>query len=190
MAYMDNPNNSLGVNTNNNQFDSSNVVANPDGTVLERLEQVQKVADPHYNAPNYLAVPITFVTGTTGAVATHEIFTVTGAVRVKILAVCSTNLAGATATIQLGVAGSTDAIVATTTGTDIDAGEIWHDASPDASIEATSSAISDFTIVNGLDVGYEVAVAALSGGVITFHCWYWPLDSTGAVVASDGLGTL
>ena len=107
-----------------------------------------------------------------------------------MLAVCSTNLAGATATIQAGIAGSTAALIAQTTATDIDAGEIWHDASPDASAEAVSDAIKDMVIANGADIGYEIGTAAVSAGVITFHLWYWPLDADGAVESADGTGTL
>lgn len=186
--FRDNKDNMLGANNANNQFNSPNVAANEDGSILERLEYVQKIIKPQYGAPNYLAVPITFAAATTGAVATHELFKVTGLVRMIIIPVCTVNLAGS-GTIELGVAGDTDAFIATTTGTDIDAGDLWLDATPAELAHDFSSAI-DKLVANGLDVGYEIKTDTLTAGAITFHCWYWPLDSDGAVEAADGTDTL
>lgn len=186
---MDNNQNILGYNSANNRFDSSSVVANKEGSIIERIASLQEGADINYDNSNYLAVPITFAAGTTGSVATHEIFTVTGLVRVKIIAVCTVNLAGATATIKLGTENNTAAFIAQTTGTDIDAGELWYDATPTTTEDTTSTVVLD-KVVNAADIGYEVETAALSAGAITFHCWYTPLDSTGAVVVADGTGTL
>jgi len=188
----DNNQNILGYNSANNKFVSTDVVANADGSMIERQEYIQQNMNGTgvvYNAPNYLTVPITFASGTTGSVATHEIFTVTGLVRVQIIAVCSTNLAGATATIKLGTENNTAGFIAQTTATDVDAGELWYDATPTTTEDVTSTVVLD-KVVNGADIGYEVETAAISGGVMTFHCWYAPLDSTGAVVVADGTGTL
>lgn len=143
---------------------------------------------PMYGAANYLAVPITFAAATTGAVATHEIFTVTGLVRMIIIPVCTANVAGA-GTIELGVAGDTDLFIGTTTGADIDAGEIWVDTTP-TELAFNYSSVLDKVVPNGLDVGYEVKTDTLTGGAITFHCWWWDLDSTGNVVVADGTAAL
>jgi len=187
----DNDQNILGINSTNNKFSSDVVVANADGSMIERQEYVQQNMNGTgvvYNAPNYLAVPITFVAGTTGTVATHELFTVTGLVRVKIVAECTVNVAG-TGSVQLGEETNTDSMIAVTAGTDLDAGELWYDATPTTATDATSTVILD-KIVNALDVGYEISVGTLTSGAITFHCWYEPLNATGAVVASDGLSAL
>lgn len=186
--FRDNNDNMFGANSANNQFDSSNVAANKDGSILERLEHLIGQGKPLYNAPNYLSVPITFAAATTGSVATHELFKVTGLVRMVIIPVCTVNLAGS-GTIELGVAGDTDAFIATTTGTDIDAGDIWLDATPAELAHDFSSAL-DKLVANGLDVGYEIKTDTLTAGAITFHCWYWPLDSDGAVEVADGTDTL
>lgn len=98
----------VGADDNNNEFSSSNVVANADGSVLERLEYVQQNMNGTglvYNALNYIAVPITFAALTTGAVATHEILTITGMVRLRIIAECTVNVAGS-GSIQMGIAGN------------------------------------------------------------------------------------
>lgn len=158
------------------------------GTNRSIVDEI-KGAALNYGGVNYLAVPITFAAGTTGSVATHEILTVTGAVRLRMFIECTTSLEGS-GTIQLGVAGATDGFIAATTGTDIDAGDIWYDATPAETYGNFSSLVLDKVIAGGLDVGYEIAADTLTGGVVVFHCWWEPLNSTGAVVAADGTGTL
>ena len=66
------------------------------------------------------------------------LFTVTGVVLVKLFARCTTNVAGASATIAVGTALSNAALIASTTATNLAANELWHDATPDASIELSS----------------------------------------------------
>ena len=43
MMFQDNPQNILGANSANNQFDSSAVVANEDGSMIERIEALNQV---------------------------------------------------------------------------------------------------------------------------------------------------
>jgi len=119
---------------------------------------------------------VTFVAGTTGAIGTTKIADVTGAVAVQLFAVCSTNLAGASATIEVGTATNTAGLIAQTTATDIDANEIWHDASPDATIELTSIATQKIVTE---DINYKIATAAISAGVVTFYIRWSPISSDG-----------
>lgn len=158
------------------------------GTNRSIIDEI-KGAALNYGGVNYVAVPITFAAGTTGAVATHEILTVTGAVRLRMFVECTTSVEGG-GSIQLGVAGATNAFIASTTGTDLDAGDVWYDATPTETYGNFSSLVLDKVIAGGIDVGYEVTVDTLTGGAITFHCWWEALNSTGAVVAADGTGTL
>lgn len=132
-------------------------------------------------------MPVTadFTSATWNTVATHEIFTVTGLVRMKVIAEITGNGAGATATIELGNEGDTDLWIPTTTITDMAAGEIWIDATPTELDGASSSLIFD-RLVNGVDIGYEIKTAAATGGSIVFHCWWEAKNATGAVVAGDG----
>jgi hypothetical protein len=44
-------------------------------------------------------------------------------------------------------------------------------------------------VINGLDIGYEITGAALTGGVLVFHCVWEPLNDSGLVEAGAG-GTL
>lgn len=136
---------------------------------------------------NALTITVDFASATWNTQATHEILTVTGLVRVRILPVCTENLAGATATLTLGVEGAANAFIASTTGTDIDAGELWIDATPTTTNEAYSTLID--RIVYGVDIGYEIGTAALTDGTIVFYVWWDALSSDGNVTAGAG-GTL
>ena len=109
------------------------------------------------------------------------LFTVTGSVRMKILATCSVNLAGALATLEVGTAATTAGLIAQTTATDIDANEIWHDATPDASVELTSVLIDN--IVSD-DVIQTVGTANITAGAISYTAMWYPLSPDGDVVAA------
>jgi len=133
---------------------------------------------------------ITFIGGTTNAIGDYDgtgdpfdIFTVTGDVVVKVIGVCTTDLAGANATLRVGadVSGQYAEIIAQTTATDIDAGDLWHDATPDKSIEL-SSVMAEKILVNGVDIVGEVDTANITSGVIRFICLWKPLSVDGNVV--------
>lgn len=109
------------------------------------------------------------------------LFNVTGTVRMRILAKCTTNLAGASATLEVGTALSTAGLIAQTTATDIDANEIWHDASPDTSIEATT--VLTEKIVSQ-DVIQTVGTANITAGKIVYTCLWYPLSEDSMVTAA------
>lgn len=147
-------------------------------------------------AANHIVVTATMTSATWNTAASHEVFTVTGTVRMWLWNLCTGTLTDAAdaADIQFGVAGATDAFIAATAaagkgGAGIAAGEIWCDATPAETYGAASSLILDKIVSGGLDVGYEITGAALTGGVIDFHCVWAPLDDTGNVTAGAG-GTL
>ena len=115
-----------------------------------------------------------------------DIFIVTGQVIIRIVAVCTTNLGfDANATIAVGIAGAVSTIIAVTdlTVQALIAKEIWHDATPDAEIEAMS-VMKDFIITDGNDIILTCGVANTNTGVIEFYCLYTALSSDGAVVAA------
>ena len=109
------------------------------------------------------------------------LFTVTGTVMVVIFGHCTTLLAGASATLEVGVSGNTAALIAQTLGTDIDAGEVWRDATPGLGAETLNDPI---VIVGGADIIETVGTANLTGGVITYYCLWLPLSADGNVVAA------
>ena len=132
---------------------------------------------------NKLDATVTFVATTTGkfATGTFKIADVTGVVNVQVFGICGVNLVSAGGgTLEVGTALSTAALIAQTTGTDLDANELWHDASPDASIELTSVLTQKLVTQ---DINYKIGTADISAGAITFYILWSP-------VSDDGLVTL
>lgn len=147
-------------------------------------------------ASNHIAVTANMASATWNTAASHEVFTVTGTVRMWLWVLCTDTLTDAAdaADIQFGLAGATNAFIAATAaagkgGSGLAAGEVWCDATPADTYGNTSSLILDKIVSGGLDVGYEITGAALTGGALEFHCVWVPLDGTGNVEAGAG-GTL
>jgi hypothetical protein len=128
---------------------------------------------------NRLTKEITYAAATTGAIGNTKLCDVTGVVNLSIFAVCSTDLAGATAKIEVGTASSSAGLIAQTTATDIDVKEIWHDATPDSSIELTSIITQKIVTDNVIQ---KISTAAISGGVLTYYILWSPISADGNVV--------
>jgi tetrahydromethanopterin S-methyltransferase subunit B len=112
-----------------------------------------------------------------------NLFTVTGAVIAKIVAICDTNVESA-AGCNIGVDAGSTAIIADTDCTAIEAGDIWHDASPDSVVEAIT-VLKEYIIANGTTILLDVEGAKqVDSGVITFVCYYTAVSSNGAVAAA------
>lgn len=126
------------------------------------------------------AKTITYLTASTGAVGATTLFTVTGDVVVRIFAKCTADLTGAGATLEVGISGNTAALIAQTTGTGIDSGEIWQDASP-ATVESLAG---QFTLVGGTDIIQTIGTNPVDAGTLTFYCLWTPLSSDGSVTAA------
>jgi len=185
----------IGVNDANNAMDTSTIVPNEDGSVFERLEALEAAADPSYDNPNYIALSVDLTSATWNTQAAHEILTVTGNIRLKVMVECTETLTDAAdaATLTLGDEISVAAMIASTSAAgagaanQLDAGEFWMDNSPaDVSPVASSSALLDFVVLQGADVGYTVGGSALLDGTLVFHMWWTPLDATGAAVVGAG----
>lgn len=136
-----------------------------------------------YNFPastikqNFKTVTFTGAAGA-GAVGTVTIFTVTGRIYVhRLTAFCTTLLteAGATATISLGVTGSTSFFIANTNAVDIDANEWWFDTTPDAAGFDISSSAGMFSSVINANVIATVGTQAVNAGVIVFEMLWEPI---------------
>lgn len=171
--------------TYENYLQSLKDVANSKITVTEPFTNVVNMGD------QYLSVEADFSSASWNTVATHEIFTVTGAVELEIIAECTKDVtSGGSATICLGVEGATNAFIADTVFSLIDVGEVWDTAVDGTTTKygaATAMGLAKQRIFGGLDVGYEVKTAALTDGKIKFHCFWKPLNSTGAVAAGTGV---
>jgi len=125
---------------------------------------------------------VTYAALTTGAVGAHTLFTVTGEVFVKIFAVCTVDVEGS-GTSEVGVAGNTAALVAQTTGTAIDAGEIWYNNTPVVGTTAVTN-ITERLIVNGADIIETIATDTLTGGTVTWYVFWTPLSAGSSVTAA------
>lgn len=122
----------------------------------------------------------------TGTGAQNDIitlFTVTGEVLVHyIVPFCTTLLTGASATLSLGVTGSTALFIAATTATEIDANEFWIDTTPDANGVAIPAALKEIAITD--HIVCEVLTSNITAGVIRYTLLWTPLSSDGYVVAA------
>lgn len=125
---------------------------------------------------------VTFAGGTTNGIGDYDgtgnpvnLFTVTGEVFIKVVGIVQTDLAGASGTVAVGVSGDTAELLPVTTGTDLDVGEVWHDATPDSKGEL-SSVVAEKIVGNGADVILTVGTANITSGVIKFLCFWYPLS--------------
>lgn len=124
---------------------------------------------------------VTFAAATTGAVGTGTLFTVTGDVLVTIFGVCTVDLTGG-GSIKVGTANNDATFIPLTTGTAIDAGELWQSATP--TLEAGAALANARPIANGADIIYMITSDTITAGAITFYCLWRPLSSDGNVVAA------
>lgn len=136
----------------------------------------------------YATKSITFAGGTTndpgdfdGTGNPAKLFTVTGTVLMKLFATVDTTLQGATATIEVGTALSTVGLIPLTTATNLAVNEIWHDATPDASIELSSIATEKIVRQNVIQT---VRTANITAGKVTYHCIWKPISNDGLVTAA------
>jgi hypothetical protein len=120
-----------------------------------------------------------------GAQGAKTMFTVSGTVFVQVFGVCQTDMdSGGAATIELGIAGNTAALIAQTTATGLDQYEVWQDATPEANPGAVDLTARSFVVTNGADIILTIAIANLTAGVIDFYCLWGPLSDDGLVVAT------
>lgn len=123
--------------------------------------------------PTRLRKELVFASNDTGSKA---LFTVVGAVKIKLIAYCVTGLTSddvGTITVQAG----TTALIPTTTGTDLVAGEIWYDATPTTKVDAVASAELQFVIADGSDITLEIA-NTIDSGAINFCIEYESLGGS------------
>lgn len=117
-----------------------------------------------------------------GAVGAVPLFTVTGEVLIVYLAPFCTNFlteAAPTATLALGVTGSTSLFIAATNAVDIDDDEFWVDTTPDANGIALPAALKEIVITDNI-VG-TVAAQAVDSGTLRLDAFWLPLSSNGLV---------
>lgn len=113
------------------------------------------------------------------------LYTVTGEVLLRIFGVCTVNLASAGGgTLEVGLTGNTAALIAQTTATDIDANDIWKDASPEVGTDTLANLPGPFVVVNGLDIIETTGTADITSGNVRYVCLWRPLSTDGNVVSA------
>lgn len=118
---------------------------------------------------------------TAGTANPTTLFDVSGVVEVRVFGICNTLLDGATGTIEVGVTGNTAVLIAQTTATNIDANEVWLDATPGVRAKALSS---NGVIVNNTDIIETVGTADLTAGQIDYYCIWRPISTDATVTAA------
>lgn len=132
---------------------------------------------------NYNSLSVDFSNATWNTVGTHELFTITGAVRIQIVPVCQEDFtAGGAATIKFGSASNTAAFISATGYSLIDAGKMWVSATPGNVISTT--AVLDKIVTE--DIGYEISTAAISDGTMLFVYAWEPVSTNGNLVVGAG----
>jgi len=118
-------------------------------------------------------------------------FTVTGVVQIKIIAVCNTLLdSDGAATLSVGITGATAIFLPVETATQIDAGQLWvNDAANvtyiDVGLESAATGNVPEYILNGNDIIMTIAGGAnVTAGQIDFYALWKPISDDGSVVAT------
>ena len=126
-------------------------------------------------------------------VDTHEVFTVTGGViGLLVFSVRTTVASAGAAEIAFGRQGSTGAYSAAQVVTNLVATTFVAPGSTSAQIIIVRSGLWDagtlsgFHLNYGLDIGYEVTVAALNAGLIEAKYFWSPLTADATVVNASG----
>lgn len=122
-----------------------------------------------------------------GAQGSNTLFTVTGPVLIsRLVCTCSETLVGA-GTLEIGISGTTTAFMAQVAdATTIAAGDIYHDATVDATIELASVSTTTAARIlgNGQDIIATVGTANITDGTLNFVCFWTPLAAGASVVAA------
>lgn len=117
-----------------------------------------------------------------GAQGTVSLFTVTGEVVCKLMAKCTEDLAGATATLEVGVSGNTAFLHGQETATNIDNGDV---VTSDAGTKVGGGlALNEYFIAGGADIIATVATADITDGTLIYTLLWRPISDDGAVVAA------
>lgn len=123
---------------------------------------------------------ITYAASTTGATGATTLFTVTGTVAINVFGLCTASLtSGGSATIEVGVSGSTAALCNQQTATDVDAHMAYHDA-----VLAIGGQVAGHQHIVDQDVIQTIGTTTITGGSIAWYCWWVPISTNGDVSAA------
>jgi len=114
------------------------------------------------------------------------LFTVTGLIKCKLIAVCKTSCTGAGSTDEVGITGATAIFMPITTMTSLDAGMVWlNNATPATYFitgeqQAAADNLPEYTL-NGNDIIMTTKTANTTAGVVDFYLIWSPLSEDASV---------
>jgi hypothetical protein len=115
----------------------------------------------------------------------YSLFTITGDVVIRgIWGVINTDLAGATATIEVGVAGNTAGLIAQETCTDLDDGGIYASATNAVGVAAVPFSGAMVAVNDGADIIETLGTANVTAGQIDWYCIWAPVEENATLVAA------
>lgn len=113
----------------------------------------------------------------------ETLFNVTGQCLIAIIAVCSTTLTGATATLKVGNSSSAAKYIPQQTATNITAGKTV-DITGIVAAGTAPNTTPNQAAVDGEAIIATVGTADITAGVITYYCFYKALTPGAAVTAA------
>lgn len=136
----------------------------------------------------------TFAAGTTGAVAAHTLFTVTGRILVDLIsAFCTSTLTSAgTPAITVGTASAVATLIPAPTGgaPGVVTNDWWATAVSPQLVANPLTVVTGGTVVSSRhmvvaeNIVMDIPVSTVTGGVLEFHLRYYPLSTSATVVAT------
>lgn len=141
---------------------------------------------------NLVTVTIDFTSATWNTVATHEVFTVTGVVAAAtVWTITETLTSGGAATMGIGIEGAVTnyggnyAVASLTAGVFPTPGGTSTAAHQNMAPQLFTSS-GAHKLLDGLDIGYQINVAAMTDGTIVAYCFWTPISAGATVVAGAG----
>lgn len=122
-----------------------------------------------------------------GALDGGTLFTVTGLVMVQLVGVCNVDCAGSNSTNEVGVDGTTNIFMPTTTMTDLVAPSMWfNNGSPGEYFVPGEAAADNMPkyVLSGMDIIMTTKTANTTAGQIDFYCIWTPLSTDANLVAA------
>ena len=121
-----------------------------------------------------------------GTVGTYGLYTISGTIEATLCGIIGTSLDGASGTISVGVTGDPDALLGVTTGTDLDANEVWIATAGLASSAPWTDGVHRPVVICGAaskTIFHTVATNDVGAGQIDYHLYWRPLEPAAYVKA-------
>jgi hypothetical protein len=78
--------------------------------------------------------------------------------------------------------GNVAALIAATTATTIDDGDVWQNATP--TVQAGAAVSAGIPINDGQDITFDILTATITAGVVDMYCLWRPLSSDANVTVT------